>query len=65
MGHAVVRTNPKGRPFLGKCYKCGQENLGMAGALLPCPKDKEISDQQALFQILKEDTDASSKQIPE
>lgn len=25
--HALVRTSPKGGPFIGRCMKCGKEDL--------------------------------------
>lgn len=62
MSHAVVRTSPKGKgsPFIGRCHKCGQEGLGMAASLEPCPEDGHISDGQALLDILAESTEEAS-----
>ena len=55
MGHSVIRTNPRGRPFVGRCSLCGEENLGLAAALVDCPREQELRDQQALFRLLKEE----------
>lgn len=55
MSHALERTSPKGQDFVGKCIKCGQAGLTMSGALLPCPKDDEVSDQDALLKLLDDD----------
>ncbi len=54
MTHAVIRTSPKGGPFLGKCTKCGREGLRLGGALEECPADDVVSDSQALLDILKD-----------
>lgn len=53
MSHAIKRTNPKGpgMKFVGRCTKCGQENLMMKDALLDCPADEVVSDTQALLDI--------------
>lgn len=34
--HALVRTSPKGQPFIGKCAKCGVEELPISAASQPC-----------------------------
>jgi len=56
MSHALTRTSPTGEPFRGRCIKCGAENLKMSDALVDCPKDKVVSDKDALLSILKDDT---------
>lgn len=60
MTHAVIRTSPKGEKFVGRCIKCGEEGLGLGGALIDCPADAIVSDRQALLDILddKEPTSA-------
>lgn len=52
MSHAVERTSPYGRPFVGTCSKCGEPILGMSAALLPCPMDGVVSDEQALLDMI-------------
>ena len=53
MTHAITRTNPLGvTPAVGKCIKCGTEGLSFADALVECPADGLVSDEQALFDIL-------------
>lgn len=52
MSHAVIRTSPKGGPFLGRCSKCGKPELRMSAALEDCPADGLVSDRQALLDIL-------------
>lgn len=55
MSHALIRTSPKGRgqEFIGICYKCGRANLPIEGASWDCPEDEEVSDSDALIQILE------------
>lgn len=55
MTHAVIRTSPYGQPFRGRCRKCGEENLNLSGALIPCPADAQYSDEEALLDIINED----------
>ena len=56
MTHAIERTSPTGpgMKFIGRCIKCGQENLMMKDALVDCPADGVVSDTQALLDILDE-----------
>lgn len=51
--HAVVRTSDYGTPFVGKCIKCGKENLGLSGALEKC-ENTNYSNEQALLDIIEE-----------
>ena len=53
MEHAVVRTSKYGTPFVGKCIKCGKENLGLSGALEKC-ENTNYSNEQALLDIIEE-----------
>jgi hypothetical protein len=57
MSHAIIRTSPKGpgQKFIGRCHKCGKENLGMGAAVEDCPADDLVSDHQALLDILRQD----------
>lgn len=62
MSHAVIRTSPKGGPFIGHCSKCGEKGLGMGAALRDCPADNLISDEAALLEILDQpDKDGGAK----
>ena len=53
MEHAVVRTSDYGTPFVGKCIKCGKENLGLSGALEKC-ENTNYSNEKALIDIIEE-----------
>lgn len=57
MTHAIRRTTPRGpgSPFRGECVKCGRTDLWLSDAQKPCPKDDEMSDDEALLMILKEE----------
>ena len=63
MTHAVIRTSPTGpgQKFIGRCSKCGEEGLGLGGALIECPADGIVSDSQALLDILDDDPAAYAK----
>ena len=61
MSHAIIRTSPKGQTFIGRCHKCGAENLGMADALRDCPADSLINDTQALIDIIGEEQGGAPK----
>ena len=52
MTHALTRTSPKGMKFIGRCIKCGQEDLDIGAPLLPCPADALVSDEAALLSLL-------------
>jgi hypothetical protein len=55
MSHAIIRTSPKGKGqrFIGRCHKCGTENLSISEAMQQdCPADDLVSDKQALVDIL-------------
>lgn len=54
MSHAVIRTSPtgKGQKFIGRCHKCGMENLPISAAAQDCPADELLSDERALLEIL-------------
>ena len=56
MTHAIERTSPYGEKFIGRCIKCGQEGLGLAAPLEPCPADHLVSNEEALLQLLKGST---------
>ena len=50
LSHLIIRTSPKGGPFLGTCKYCGQQNLKIEDANKECPKGK--STQQALIEAI-------------
>ena len=53
MTHAITRTNPLGvTPAVGRCTKCGAEGLSFADALVECPADELVSNEQALIDLL-------------
>lgn len=52
MTHALTRTSPFGEAFIGRCTKCGAEGLNSGGALVDCPADYLVSNEQALLDIL-------------
>lgn len=56
MSHALERTSPrgKGQKFVGRCVKCGRENLLSGAALEDCPADGLMSDEEALIGLLKD-----------
>ena len=55
MSHAIERTSPKGQAFIGKCMKCGKEDLPMIAATQDCPADALVSDEAALLDIISKD----------
>ena len=57
MTHAIKRTSRKGLPFVGRCIKCGEEELPMKAAQQQCPADAIMSDGQALMEILETPND--------
>ncbi|MBO9602589.1 MAG: hypothetical protein J7496_08785 [Novosphingobium sp.] len=50
MAHALVRTNPKGQPFIGKCAKCGAEGLTLKQANEECVNPAGL-DWQESFEL--------------
>jgi hypothetical protein len=50
--HAVVRTSPKGGPFIGRCIQCGREGLKMGDALEYCDNLADMSQDDALIAVL-------------
>lgn len=54
MSHAIERTSPKGKgqKFIGRCIKCGEENLPMQAALQTCPADGVMSNGAAILELL-------------
>ena len=51
--HAIERTSPKGGPFIGTCTLCGTPGLRMGDALKPCPNQRELSEDDALLELIE------------
>lgn len=51
--HALVRTSPKGGPFLGTCTLCGTPNLPMRAACEPCSNQRGLSQDEALIDVIE------------
>ncbi len=51
--HVLVRTNPKGEIFVGRCTLCGKEGLPTASAFEVCENPKKISQDDAFVSLLK------------
>ena len=52
--HSLVRTSPKGGPFVGKCVLCGEEGLSLS-ATRWCPNPQSITEEQAVLTAIKHD----------
>lgn len=50
--HAIIRTSPKGKMFLGTCTLCGTPSLTMRAAWEPCPNQRGLSNVEALLDIV-------------
>lgn len=53
MSHALTRTSPKGGPFIGRCTKCGRENISLGEMHGDCPNPANITDDDALLHAIK------------
>jgi len=51
--HAVLRTSPKGTPFVGTCSLCGVTGLTIATAQGYCENPRRLSSDEALTEILR------------
>ena len=51
--HALVRTNAKGQPFVGKCSKCGVEGLTLKQMDSPCVNPAGLTVGEALELMLR------------
>lgn len=49
--HALTRTSPKGKgqKFIGRCFKCGTENLPMEAVGWPCENPANLSRDDAII----------------
>lgn len=52
-GHALVRTSPKGGPFIGACMKCGMENLPITATGKPCVNPADMPQKETLILAVK------------
>lgn len=50
--HALVRTSPKGGPFIGNCILCGKTNLKASDALKRCSNPDKLSSDQVVLEVL-------------
>lgn len=48
MRHHLVRSSPKGGPFLGTCVCCGIGRLAAAQAQLECPNPAGLVESEAM-----------------
>ncbi len=53
--HALVRTSPKGGPFVGRCIQCGAEGLPSGAALEPCSNPRGLTQDGALLSVIEGD----------
>ena len=51
--HTLVRTNPKGQPFIGRCIQCGATDLPSSAALQPCPNPAGVTQDEALMNVIE------------
>ena len=50
MKHCLVRTNPKGVPFVGKCIACGMEGITLDKSE-GCSNPKGLEDPEVFNKI--------------
>jgi len=50
--HTVVRTNPKGVPFRGRCIQCGLTNLPAEAARWPCENWRGLTQEQSVLEAI-------------
>lgn len=50
--HALVRTSPKGGPFVGTCTKCGIQNLTLMQASEECVNPAGLTGDETLLATL-------------
>jgi hypothetical protein len=53
MNHAIKRTNPKGEPFVGKCYQCGEENLPIEAVTWSCENTANLTAAESILIAVK------------
>jgi hypothetical protein len=53
MTHSLIRTNPIGQPFVGRCFKCGVENIPLAKMRDECPNPANITESEAVLVVIE------------
>jgi len=51
--HALTRTSPKGGPFIGRCFRCGLENLPAEAVTQPCINTANLSAAETILHAVK------------
>jgi hypothetical protein len=51
-GHSIIRTSPKGGPFIGTCSRCGRTGLTVKDMGAECANVRGISDDDALLEAI-------------
>ena len=54
MGHTLVRTSPKGTPFVGRCTSCGERELSFTDAARLCDARETTKRTQAAHLMRKD-----------
>ena len=55
--HALVRTNPKGTTFVGRCILCGKEGLPAEAVQQLCLNPRGLSKEQVIIEVIDGDYD--------
>lgn len=50
--HALIRTSPKGTPFVGACSLCGKEGLKFEDAHSYCENPRGFTQGDSLLKVL-------------
>lgn len=53
--HALLRTSPKGGPFIGTCMKCGKQGLSSSQMWEACANPGGMTNDQTLIDAIKGD----------
>ena len=53
MSHSLERTSPKGGPFIGRCTKCGTEDIPLSRMHEHCVNPANLSNADALELALR------------
>ena len=53
--HAVVRTSPKGTPFVGRCIQCGRRNLTIDNSTSYCDNIVGLTEDEALLIVIAQE----------
>lgn len=60
MMHLIVRTSPKGGPFVGTCSLCGKTGLSSEAALERCDNCRGLTADEAVLEAI---TGAAAKEV--